>query len=381
MTTKLPLKDQLFNRSSVLGIAVDIAAVDSTFPADRFVNAVTVRLAGLALKQRIAWISDCLRSHLVGDYREALAKLIASLPPPCDPTLSDGDFGNFIYGPYSHFMAAHGCSADHLDISLEALRAITTRFSAEDAIRPFINAFPERTFAVLQDWTHDPHYHVRRLCSEGTRPRLPWSSRLTTPLQATVPILDALYGDRTRFVTRSVANHLNDIAKDDPDLTVDLLDRWRASGRQTECEMDYIVRHSTRTLVKRGNPRTLRLVGVEPATGVDVTNLRCSAQVTVGDAIEFGFSVAAADPSAPPADVVIDYKISFPGSTGRIGSRIYKLRRARLADNGGSLAVHHRHRLRAGMTTRRIVAGRHQLTILVNGQSATSVDFNVTDGD
>jgi 3-methyladenine DNA glycosylase AlkC len=174
----------------------------------------------------------------------------------------DGDFGDFIYAPYSEYVALHGCTRDDVDFSMAALRELTTRFSAEFALRRFINTFPGETRAILVGWTADEHYQVRRLCSEGTRPRLPWASRLATPMDYAVPLLDTFYGDSARFVTRSMANHVNDISKLDPDLAVDALQRWRSSGRQCAKEMDYVVWHATRTLIKQGNARAMELLGV-----------------------------------------------------------------------------------------------------------------------
>ncbi len=370
---KIALKDQLFHRGNVARIGAEIAAVEPSFEADRFVAEVTGRFAELELKQRIAWISDRLAAHLPADYRTAVGILVHSLPPACDPALTDGDFGDFIYAPYSHFVAQHGNRADDLAVSLDAIRTITTRFSAEDAIRTFINAHPEPTLAVLQGWASDEHYHVRRLCSEGTRPRLPWSARLVTPLDAAVPILDQLFADPTRFVTRSVANHLNDIAKADPDLAVGLLERWRASGRQQPREMDYIVRHGTRLLVKAGHPGALRLVGVEPTSDVAVRNLVCPAEVPLGQALELSFDVV----SEESTEVIVDYAISFPGPTGRLGRKIYKLRRLTVTA-GEPVSVGHRHLLRAGMTTRRIVPGEHRLDILVNGRPRATANFVIS---
>jgi 3-methyladenine DNA glycosylase AlkC len=196
-----------------------------------------------------------LEASLPGDYRRAVNVLLRSLPAPCDPALSDGDFGDFIYAPYAEYVARHGCTREDLTFSLAALRELTTRFSVEDAIRTFINACPTETLMTLMEWTADEHYHVRRLCSEGTRPKLPWAKRLTTPVGYAVPLLDRLYCDTTRFVTRSVANHVNDIAKLDPDMAVDTLRRWKDSGQQGLREMDYVVRHATRSLIKQGNPR------------------------------------------------------------------------------------------------------------------------------
>jgi 3-methyladenine DNA glycosylase AlkC len=260
------LKDRLFNHAQVAMLATELNRVHRPFAAAAFVEQVMSRLSELELKQRIAWITDCLQNYLPGDYRRAVHIIVRSLPAPCDPDLLDGDFGDFIYAPYSEYVARHGCTRDDFDFSLAALRAITTRFSAEFAVRTFIDAFPDQTRSTLAEWTADEHYHVRRLCSEGTRPRLPWASRLVTPVEYALPLLDNLYMDPTRFVTRSVANHVNDIAKLDPDLAVDTLHRWRSSGRQSPKEIDYLVRHATRTLIKQGDPRAMELLGpVGPA--------------------------------------------------------------------------------------------------------------------
>lgn len=258
------IKDQLFNRRKVAAIAAELNRAHRAFDAAAFVDQVMSRLEALGLKQRIAWITDCLESHLPRDYQRAVDVMLRSLPVPCDPQLRDGDFGDFIYAPYSEYVARHGCTRDDFDFSLAALREITTRFSAEFAVRTFIDAFPDETRTTLTQWTTDEHYHVRRLCSEGTRPRLPWTSRLATPIDYALPLLDNLYLDTTRFVTRSVANHVNDISKLDPDLAIDLLQRWRRSRGQCATEIDYILRHATRTLTRHGNHSALELLEHHP---------------------------------------------------------------------------------------------------------------------
>jgi 3-methyladenine DNA glycosylase AlkC len=254
------LKDRLFNRAKVTRLASELSSAHRGFAAAEFIEEVMSRLHELELKQRIAWITDCLENQLPRDYRRAVNVMVRALPAPCDPDRLDGDFGDFIYAPYSEYVARHGCTRDDLGFSLAALREITTRFSAEFAVRAFINAFPDETLTTLAEWTTDEHYHVRRLCSEGTRPRLPWAGLLATPPHYAIPLLDHLYTDATRFVTRSVANHVNDISKVEPDLAMDTLQRWRGSGRQRAMELDYIVRHATRTLAKQRNARALDLL-------------------------------------------------------------------------------------------------------------------------
>ncbi|HZM84308.1 MAG TPA: DNA alkylation repair protein [Candidatus Limnocylindrales bacterium] len=360
---RVPLKDQLFHRGKVALIAAQIHAVHRAFRRDAFVEQATERLAQLELKQRIAWIADCLRTHLPRDYRRAVNVLLGSLPAPCDPERTDGEFGDFIYATYSEFVAQRGRGDRDLEFSLAALKEITTRFSAEDAIRTFINAFPDRTMATLLAWTGDEHYHVRRLCSEGSRPRLPWARRLALPATAAIPILDRLFDDRTRFVTRSVANHLNDITKTDPDAVVQILRRWRDSGRQPPREMDYIVRHATRSAIKAGHPPTLALLGVSTGPHVTISEIMVPRHVDLDTELAFSVGLLAEE----DAKVVVDYMLYFPGPSGEITRRkIYKLRQLTLLA-GRQVNLTKRHPLQANMTTRKIYPGRHELEILING--------------
>jgi 3-methyladenine DNA glycosylase AlkC len=361
-TGRVLLKDQLFNRDKVTTVATRIACVHPAFARQRFIDEVMDRLGELELKQRIGWITQCLERHLPADYRPAVDVLLRSLPAPCDPARSDGDFGDFIYAPYSEYIARRGSAPADRDFSLAALKQITTRFSAEDAIRTFINANPTHTLRTLTAWTRDEHYHVRRLCSEGTRPRLPWARRLSIPTTAALPILDRLSADPTRFVTRSVANHLNDIAKTDPDLVVETLQRWRRSGRQTPREMDYIVRHATRSLVKAGHPATLAILGIPTSRTDVVARLRVPRQVQLDTALEFSLDLE----SGQETEVIVDYVLHFPGPAGKLtGRKVYKLRRVTLS--AGVTTITKRHRLRSGMTTRTLYPGRHEIEVLVNG--------------
>lgn len=375
MTRQRPLlKDQLFNRDKVATIATQLSCAHRAFDAAAFEGQVMARLPELELKQRISWITDCLEAHLPVDYRRAMTIMLNSLPAPCDPDLSDGDFGDFIYAPYSEYVARHGCTREDLVFSLAALRDLTTRFSAEFAVRAFVNAFPDETLTTLTRWAADEHYHVRRLCSEGTRPRLPWASRLGTPGDYAVPLLDTLYTDTTRFVTRSVANHVNDLSKLYPGLAVDTLQRWSRSGRQGAKEMDYVVRHATRSLIRQGNPHALELLGVPLEPAVRVSKLTLPDRVELGSELAFSFTIRAEEDT----EVIADYVLHYPDTEGRLtGRKVYKLKRLSLAKHKQATLTK-RHLLRPGMTTRTIRPGRHELELLLNGRTHTKHSFCVT---
>ncbi|OYY54934.1 MAG: DNA alkylation repair protein, partial [Sulfurovum sp. 28-43-6] len=196
----------------------EIKAVFEEFKQEMFEEAVLSRFGELELKERIYHIRDMLSVYLPDDFEHATKLLLASLPQELDSSKTDDDFGDFIYAPYGEFIAYHGCCESYVDVSLGALREVTKRFSVEYAIRDFINVFPDETLKMLEACARSPHYHERRLASEGLRPKLPWGKKITLKYTSALGVLEVLFTDKTRFVTRSVANHLNDLSKIDPGL-------------------------------------------------------------------------------------------------------------------------------------------------------------------
>lgn len=373
---RFSLKDHLFNRGSVTALAEQLSTASESLDAEAFVAEVMAGLPERELKERIAWISHCLRKHLPSTYRDAVSVILAALPPRLDENLTDNDFGNFIHAPYAHFVAEYGCTPEDLDFSLEALREITMRFSAEFAIREFINAHPHQTLATVERWAGDPNYHVRRLCTEGTRPTLPWARKLVTPVEAPIPILDRLYADPTRYVTRSVANHLNDISKSDPELVIATLRRWQASGDQDPAEMTFMVRHATRTLIKKGHPGAMALWGMSPDPQVSVVDLQWTPVVAMGDALEFSFDLVAEE----AAEVIVDYVVTFQGKAGGLsGRKVFKLKSLSLHP-GERVRVSKRHPMRAGMTTRQLHPGAHEVQLQINGADHGTWPFTLEAG-
>ncbi|HLO99334.1 MAG TPA: DNA alkylation repair protein [Fimbriimonas sp.] len=368
------LKDQLFNVVKVRGLAAEIEAAHPEFDADGFVQDCVARFPELELKARVTWMSECLRNHLPPDYRTAVGVILAALPAPNDPTLSDNDFGDFIHAPYPEFVALYGATEQDVDFSLEALRQITMRFSAEYAIRTFINKFPDLAMDALLRWSKDDHYHVRRLASEGTRPSLPWGQNVSIKPELAVPILHNLFHDKTRFVTRSVANHVNDITKKDPELALRLLSEWQSSGRQDEREMMFITKHSLRTLIKRGHPESLRMLGLAPDCEVELSDLVAPSAVAMDSELEFSFSLKA----EVDTRVIVDFAIHFVNKRGASTRKVFKLKEFTLQSGIASI-VTKRHMLKRVMTTRTLYPGQHSLEILVNGASLGHHDFHLSE--
>lgn len=370
---KFLLKDHLFNTQKITHLAKEICTVYPVFKKENFIHDVVEQFPRLELKARISWITQCLHKYLPEAYQDAVAILLQALPKPTDPTLSDNDFGDFIYAPYAEFVAKYGCTKENLYFSLEALKHITTRFSVEDAIRYFINCFPVETMRALQLWSHDPHYHVRRLCSEGTRPKLPWAQKITLPLDAPLTILDTLFFDSTRFVTRSVANHMNDISKIDPDVVIKKLNQWKLAKKQHPEEMAYIIRHSLRTLIKQGNPKAMSLLGIPVKNSIALSNFTIPSTVILHTNLVFSFELTAKEETS----VIADFLLYFCNKTEtRWSKKVYKLAKGTLYKDK-PLILSKKHLLKKDMTTRTINPGKHRIEIQINGTILAQKFFEV----
>lgn len=374
MKEKFSLKDELFNANKVEMITQEIKEVYGLFEAKKFKEDVLGKFPELELKERIYHIRDSLKKYLPDEYKEAVNILLQALPPELDQRKQDDDFGDFIYASYSEYVVAYGCNDEQLDFSLQALREITKRFSVEFAIRDFVNNYPSETLAMLEVCARSENYHERRLASEGLRPKLPWAKKLTIAHDLPLKHLDLLYTDNTRYVTRSVANHLNDISKIDAHLVLKTLKRWKDSATQEAKEMTFIINHALRTLVKEGNEEALAMLGYhrEPAIEVKKVNLKTSS-VTVGEALEFEVEIVAED----KVMLMVDYVLHFCTKKGTRSPKVHKLKKLTL-QKGEAVMLKKRHPFKANMSTRTLYAGEHLLEVQINGTIIESKIFELT---
>lgn len=241
----------LLDQDAIECLAHNLRLASAHFDAAGFRRRAHEGLAPLGILARGQHLARVLRRHLPPRYAEAVAVLLRSLTPPLTATTQLG-LGVFFYLPHVCFVASYGLDAhenggeDPFEVSMRAQYELTRRFSAEFSMRPFLLRRPERTLARLPQWTRDPDPHVRRLCSEGTRPRLPWAPRIPALVQdprPALPILDALKDDADLYVRRSVANHLGDIAKDHPALAFGICERWLADAPEPR---KWVIRHALR---------------------------------------------------------------------------------------------------------------------------------------
>ena len=324
MAQGFSLKDQLFNADSVGDLAAEFAAGVPRFDPERFHSEVMAGLADRELLARLDWIADCLEPQLATDFPTMADQLTAAMPPELDPTRADDDFGRFIHAVPGILGVRHGLE-HHRDRALDLLHAATKRFSMEFYIRPFLNRWPEETLARLSHWAGDENYHVRRLVSEGTRPKLPWAAKIDLDPLVPLDLLDRLHADPTRYVTRSVANHLNDIAKIHPDTVTERLSKWRKVARQSEKELAWMTRHALRTLVKNGDRAALRLLGYRDDIKIAAELSIASDPVHIGDVLAFDAHIT----TDAPSNLLVDYILHFHRPNGRAGRKVFKLKQTR----------------------------------------------------
>jgi len=368
------MKDRLFNAATVEQLAQGVARALPGFPVAAFSASVLAQFPQLELKACIECMADALVDYLPTDYSQATKVLEQSLPPRLDPTLSDDDFGHFIWAVPSEFAARHGCTADRLRASLGLLHAATQRFSAEFAIRPFLRDFPEETLTFLRNCVNDDNYHVRRLASEGIRPLLPWGLRLNLPTTDVLGILDALHADATRFVTRSVANNLNDVAKTQPDAVLAQLRDWQAQERQQSAELDWMTRHALRGLVKADHPQALLMLGYPTKPRFKLSQVVCAEQVKIGDTLDWSGSLT----SQAAQKLKILLRVHYLKANGRHAAKVFALKDVELK-KGGVLALNKKLPFKA-MTTRALYPGEHHLELVVNGVARGKRSFALLEG-
>lgn len=373
---RFSLKDHLFNRQKVELLAGWMAGARPGFDRQAFVDEVVARFPELELKQRIDWIANCLRQRLPEDFPTVAGILRDALPAPLDPGLSDDDFGDFIIAPLGVIVEQMGLEA-HPELSLDLFEELTQRFSMELSVRSFLNRWPDEVLARMAQWVEHPNYHVRRFVSEGTRPKLPWAQAISLEAGRALPFLDRLHADPTRYVTRSVSNHLNDISKLQPDVVMDMLENWQAQQRQNPKELAWMCRHALRTLVKAGNPRALELLGYRRDAPVEMEALELSPKsVRIGEVMDVSLCLRAAE----DCPVLVDYRIDFAKAGGKRGEKVFRLKDRGLPKDR-PVQLRKKHRFKGDATTFTLHPGRHVLTVQVNGRRLGTAAFELVAGD
>ncbi len=349
------------------------------FAADRFVKQALAGLAELEFKARAEHLADALEAALPGPFAAACDLIEAALAPARDhdadadapPAASDAGLSGWIVWPLGEFVARRGLAEP--ERALAALHALTRRFSAEWAIRPFIAAHPELAFRTLAAWTRDPSAHVRRLVSEGSRPRLPWGRQLAALIadpRPTFPLLLALQDDPSPYVRRSVANHLNDVARDHPELVADWL-HMHLPGASPERHA--LLRHASRSLIKAGHPRTLAAFGLGAAFLGTARFTVTPQHITLGDSLALELELSSS--ASAPQRLVIDYVVHHVKASGASSPKVFKGWSCTLAPRQ-RLTLSKRHPVRP-ISTRRYYPGLHRVELQINGSVHAGASFHL----
>ena len=376
MSDSTAFKD-FYNRRLAGEMGEELALACTEFDASAFVARISAEVDSLEFKDRIRLFAKALQGQLPAHFADAWAILERVMPRTSGEAVAETpSAGVFTHGfalwPIARYIQDYGL--EDFDSAVRAMHTITGLHTAEFAVRPFIERYPQRMLSVLNRWVNDPSEHVRRLVSEGTRPRLPWAGRLNQFIEDPTPtlaLLEQLKDDSSEYVRRSVANHLNDIGKDHPDLLLTVAARWQRGTPPPERQR--IIKHALRTLVKAGNPEALRLLGYGPAM-VTLRDMRVAPErLLLGKSLEIEFTLESL--ADAPQNLVIDYIIHFVKANGTTSPKVFKLT-TRTLEPGEFHTIRRRHAIRP-ITTRRYYPGRNRVEIQVNGRVLAVAEFDL----
>ena len=356
------LLKNMLNHESLRELALAVQSVYNSFQVDEFLKSTMDETwDDLELKARVRQISMNLGKYLPADYRVAISII--------DKVVINYDgFGRFCF---PDFVEVYGQDEINWDLSINALERYTPYASSEIAVRPFIIKHEERMMAQMYAWSKHENEHIRRLASEGCRPQLPWGQALTkykkdpTPV---LPILEQLKTDPSLYVRNSVANNLNDISKTHPNLVVKLAKDWYGKNEYT----NWIVKHGCRTLLKKGNSDVLAIFGYHDVTSIDIDDFALGAtSISLGDDINFSFSVQAKE----PIKVRLEYGIDYVKANGKRNRKIFQISEISLKKNEKKSYV--KNHSFADLSTRKHYPGIHSITLIVNGAERKKLDFEL----
>lgn len=367
--------EQFFNK-----FTKDLKLVINDFDTDKFVSQIMdEEWKNRGYKQRTAHITTVLGKFLPADYKKAVSKILKLLDCVKDqlPDFSKIDDRNFNlltleYGAIlDNYIEQYGIN--DYQTSIKAIEKITQFTTCEFVAHAFIAKYPDEMMKQMLVWSTHEHWGVRRLASEGCRPRLPWAMALPklkkdpTPI---IPILENLKNDPSKFVRLSVANNLNDIAKDNPQMVIALAKSWKGESK----DVDWIIKHGCRTLLKQGNTEIMKLFGFDSIENITIENYQISThKVKIGETVEFCFNLS--NNNNRNTKIRLEYGIYYQKSNGTLAKRIYKISEKEYAENSVTHIVR-KHSFRV-ITTRHFYPGLHQIAIIVNGNEFDRLNFEL----
>lgn len=322
------------------------------------------------LKQRMKHTSCVLHQFLPDDFTQTpkvFAEIISKIK---EKPFTKSSF-EFMFFP--DYIENYGI--DDFETSVKTIEFVTQFTSCEFAVRPFIIKYGERMLQQMYQWSLHENHHVRRLASEGSRPRLPWAMalpELKRNPKPILPLLENLKNDASEYVRRSVANNLNDIAKDNPDLVIQIAKQWKGKSKETEA----IIKHGCRTLLKQGNSDILKFFGLADNPKVELINFKIKTNaICVGENLEFSFSLQNNDEKTQ--FIRLEYAIYYLRKNGQLSRKVFKISERQL-NPSQTIEIHRRQSFKI-ITTRQFYIGQQKLSIIVNGQEREIDNFELTE--
>lgn len=356
------LKDIFFQKKFIDELSDAVKNSYSQFNEDKFKKLVLNRSwKDKELKERMHHVTECLHETLPADYPKALSILLEASP-------SFSGFDSLVFPDYVEYYGQ-----DHWDLSMPALKEFTKLCTSEFAVRPFLNSDPVKGMKYMYNWADNKHELVRRLATEGCRPRLPWAMALQafkkdpSPI---IPILEKLIDDESETVRRSVANNINDISKDNPGIALDLCEKWHG----TSVNVNKVIKHACRDMLKSGNKRAMILFGFEDPGHVRITNLKLkNKKIKIGGDLFFSFDMDLRGRSK--SRIRLEYIIHYVKATGKLSKKVFQI-----TEGDYEPGIHNISRKRsfADVSTRKHFPGTHRLSIIANGVNKAEVEFIVT---
>jgi len=322
----------------------------------------------LELKERMRKTADVLASMLPKDFKEA-AQYIQAFADHYHASNRSG-FG-FELMFVCDFVERYGI--DDVETAIQTMEKTTTLSSAEFAVRPFLNKYPERMMKQMNTWSKHPHELVRRLSTEGFRPRLPWG--LAVPYLKKDPspvfeVLESLKDDASENVRRSVANNLNDISKDHPEKVLEVLTRWKKNHPETE----RVIKHASRTLLKQGHQEILELFGSSSSEYLSFMLVDgLTSTIRVNEAQAFSFQIH--HTGKTEQKIRVEYVIYFLLNNGKHGKKVFFITE-KILQPGQNIQLKKSHTFKP-ITTRTYYEGLHKMAVLVNGKEYGLGEFNL----
>ena len=370
-----PFKN-IYNKKSMTHFSQNIKAVHPKFSDKAFLKLLFAKLEGLEMKDRVKLIAVSLHDSLELDYRKSIDIFIKALADEPENTHekweqnSQKGIHSFMVWPLTYYVEKYGL--DDLEYSMYALREMTIRFTSEFSIRPFLLKYDQKVFSYLNKWKKDKNHHVRRLVTEGTRPNLPWGIKvdnINEKLQRNIKLISSLKSDPSEYVRRSVANHLNDISRLDEKLYFESITTFEVGNENIE----RVIRHSARSLLKAAHPKILRYYGYKTSPKLKVISTVSKKKLKEGDSIEL--SVDLINHSKNKLKLLIDYEIFYLKNNGTHSPKVFKLKEIKLSSSeklSFTKKIHFKK-----VTTRKHYSGKHFIALKINGKLYNKTSFQL----